>query len=217
VPTAPTETSPLSSLADIRDLSTVDVVSAFVNPALGPVDKASGIAQILVTGVSTWIANSLNRDLYANAWSEQRHGNGMMAMKTKRWPIISVQSVQIQSTPGNILRTIASTQITFDTWFIYLLNERYPPGVQNIVLNYTAGFNTPGQVQLNETIDGADDLPADFRLACLRLVQLCNKDRGRLGDTGTGIGPEHVSYMLDAMDKRSVDVLKNLREVVPYQ
>jgi hypothetical protein len=62
---------------------------------------------------------------------------------------------------------------------------------------------------------GASYIPEDIELSCLELVSLTYKNQTRVGDTGTGVGPDRVNYMLAAMPKPTMERLNRHREVFP--
>ena len=64
-------------------------------------------------------------------------------------------------------------------------------------------------------IAGAALLPESIEVAAIELVGLQFRQRDRIGDTGTGIGPERVSYFMGAMTKTTQESLKPFRNVVP--
>lgn len=61
----------------------------------------------------------------------------------------------------------------------------------------------------------ADHLPEDIQLSCWELTALTYKNATRVGDTGTGLGPDRVNYMLKAMSQPTIDRLNRHREVFP--
>lgn len=165
---------------------------------------------------------------------------------------------------------------TNDKWFIYADRWFFECGRQNVLLNYAAGFITPGQLQLIvlpawsggtliapssqiqsggfyfQSINGgttgaslptfltarngltndngiiwrcqgaipilpptADIVPDDFQEACIQQSALLFKNRTRVGDTGTGVGPDRVNYFTKDAHPSTLELLKRHREVFP--
>lgn len=61
----------------------------------------------------------------------------------------------------------------------------------------------------------APQLPQDIQLACLQQSALVSKNRTRVGDTGTGVGPDRISYFLKDMTEDTRRRLDRHREVFP--
>jgi hypothetical protein len=203
----------------IWDFTTVADLVTYINPNLGTTDQTNLLLQTLITSTSRWICRFLNRIIPAQAYTEVRNGNGVSAMKTKQWPILSVQSVTwqyFQPLPPAPVYTLTPGLISSDEWFIYLQGFCFPVGYQNVTLGYTAGYLTPGQEALSITVEGAEPLPDDLTLACWQLCALSYKRRTRIGDSSHGEGPERVSYIMDAMDKATRDILMYHKEVAPW-
>jgi hypothetical protein len=62
---------------------------------------------------------------------------------------------------------------------------------------------------------GAQLLPDGIKVACMQQVALTFKQRTRVGDSGTGEGPQRVSYMNQALHPTTLAMLNVYRDVVP--
>ncbi len=135
-------------MADPRDLCTLDEARAYLGSAWA---KESPLAVLgLITGVSAWIEQYLARPLLAQSYSETRNGTGTTALNTLAYPIIGVSSVVSQGEEVPAVTDAAySAGYTFSERQIYLRGGwDFPRGVLNVVLSYTAGYATPGQLAL---------------------------------------------------------------------
>lgn len=206
--------------ASIYDLALLSDVQAYYLPNLGSTDQA--LLQTLLTGVSKWIANKCSRQLAAAQFIEARNGNGQPQLWLWNWPIISVSSVVYQAFPGSGTTTLSTQMFTWDLRQLILLGQDifgqdilFPRGRKNIIVTYTAGYNTPGMVSLSQTVPGAQNLPEDLTLACMELTALTYKGRDRIGDTGYGMGDQHVSYFMKDMPAAVASILQLHADVVP--
>lgn len=269
------------------DLTTLTDLKNFISPSLAQTSASDSVLGKIITAVSLGINRYLSRTLACNTLAEVRNGNGRSSMRTLVYPIISVQSVVIAPIAGAPGQTLTPSNgnsvpsITWDRWFIYLnggfFTSVFQEGKQNVTLNYTGGFITPGQLQLlalpgwtagaavaqnqqiavggyvyqaiNSGTSGASapatwqtvrnsitndngvmwiclgpvpTLPADAELlpgditeACLEQSALLFKNRTRVGDTGTGVGPDRINYFLKGAHPSTIDKLSPHREVFP--
>ena len=271
-----------------RDLCTLEGAKEYIFPQAKT--ASDSVLQRLIGRASTWLEEYLARPLALAQYSERRNGTGTGQIMTRRYPIIAVQSVwvdnaQVQVSPvttaGESL--IGGGYLDTDR-FIYLRGgfgpvvsrSEFRRGSQNVLIQYTAGYITPGVLKLaalpawqpganyaarqqivagqivfvaqnagvsgavapvwptqtgvmvidgavtwlavfpfQGPIAGATLLPESIEVAAIELVGLQFRQRDRIGDTGTGIGPERVSYFMGAMTKTTQESLKPFRNVVP--
>lgn len=149
-------------MANAADLTTLDALAPFISPDLkGPsLTTAAPILSKIISAVSIGIDRYLSRKLMYQQLSEVRNGNGVSSMRTLRYPICDVMSVVIAPLAGAPGRTLLPTNgnqvpsITWDKWFIYLnpgyFTSIFERGRQNVTLNYSAGFLTPGMVAVQQ-------------------------------------------------------------------
>lgn len=64
-------------------------------------------------------------------------------------------------------------------------------------------------------VQGARMMPVGIKTAAEQLVALAYRQRDRVGDSGTGLGPERVNYFMGDMPKTTAMMLKPYRDVVP--
>jgi hypothetical protein len=273
------------------DLTTLTDLKNYISPTLGTTTASDAILAKIITAVSLGINQFCSRTLAYGVYSEVRNGSGRESMRPLVYPIISVTSVAITNQagqPGQTIYPASSTNnatgntLTNDKWFIYLNGGGcgvFTWGQQNVTLNYTAGYITPGQLQLltlpawtagapiaqNQQIQvggfyytalnagttgspttptfltatnsvtndngviwicsgavftfppNAPMLPGDFTQACLQQSALLFKNRTRVGDTGSGVGPDRINYFLKGAHPSTIDLLTQHREVFPTE
>lgn len=272
------------------DLTTLTDLKNYISPSMGQSTGSDAILAKIISAVSRGINRYLARTLAVGTFSEVRNGNGRAAIRTLVYPILSVQSVIVTpllGTPGQVITPTDGGNmpaLSWDDWFINLqpgwFTSVFEVGRQNITLNYTAGYITPGQLavlscpawaanlavtqsyqilvngylyqSINTGTTGAtqpavwgqttnsltldngvmwmcmgpalSNFPANASLApdsiveaCMQQSALLYKNRTRVGDTGTGVGPDHVNYFLKDAHPSTISLLKPHREVFPTE
>jgi hypothetical protein len=61
----------------------------------------------------------------------------------------------------------------------------------------------------------ANMVPDDFQMACMQQSALLFKNRTRVGDTGSGVGPDRINYFLKDAHPSTISMLDKHREVFP--
>jgi len=264
------------------DLTTLADLKNFISPSLSSTSGSDTTLAKTITAVSIGINRYVSRALAVGSFAEVRNGNGRPSMRALTYPVLSVASVVISPVAGSPGRTLLPSNgsqaaaVTWDKWFVYLQAAIFEEGKQNVTLNYTGGFITPGQLQVlalpawapaavtlpnaqvqvagfyyeavnagttggsapawfttrnSLTSDNgilwrclgalpvlpvnADMVPDDFQQACMQQAALLFKNRTRVGDTGTGMGPDRVNYFLKEAHPSTLALLNSHREVFP--
>lgn len=267
------------------DLTTLTDLKNYISPDLSKTTASDAVLSKTITAVSQGINRVLSRNLEVRLRAEVRNGNGRGQIRPLVYPILSVASVVITPQGGSPGTTItpngngSTPSLVFDKWFITLQSgyfcNTFPYGAQNVTLNYTAGFLTPGQVQVmilpawaasaaviqnqqmqiggfyyqavNSGTTGigtafsqvrnsltndngvmwlclgavpvppadADFVPDDLQQACLQQSALLFKNRTRVGDTGSGVGPDRINYFLKDAHPSTVELVMRHKEVFP--
>ncbi len=142
-------------MANPRDLASLGDVKAFISPPLTGTGASDAVLATLISGVSRSIEAYLGRELMAQTWSEMRNGTGQERLALRRFPVIGVSSVTVETeaipAAGNP-PTASWGGYTFDDRFVYIgagflgFPRRFVRGVQNVQVVYTAGYVTPGMI-----------------------------------------------------------------------
>lgn len=182
---------------DARDLTTVSNVKATMPRAEGP--DADTLLQRLVTAASILVINMTSRDLIQRSYSEPYDGNGVDSFMLTQYPVTAVTSITENGQPvpqrvkfhdgGWVLRqppgalTDAPAVLTRDC-------RRWCRGIQNVVVNYTAGYPGPASP--------TPGIPPDLEQAVIETVILRFKERARIGDASrtvsVGGGAETITF-----------------------
>lgn len=122
----------------MADLTTVAHVKQWLNIAAGLSADDALLARI-VTAFSSHIQSWLNRVFGVATYAEKRNGQGGAIMAFINYPVVSVQSLKIGTTtiPASI---DGSAGYVFDERGMYLIGYAFTRGMQNILINYTAGY-----------------------------------------------------------------------------
>lgn len=136
------------------DLTTLYDLKNYISPALAATTASDPILTKIITAVSRGINRYCSRNLAVGNFTEVRNGQGLQSIRTLVYPILGVTSVVISPGNGAAGTTVTPSNssggpnLTNDAWFIYVRGICLPCGAQNITLNYTGGFLTPGQLQV---------------------------------------------------------------------
>jgi hypothetical protein len=265
------------------DLTTLTDLKNYISPALGQTTASDPALSKIITAVSDGINRYVSRTLAVGTFAEVRNGNGRRSMRALIYPVLNVSSVVLAGFYGETGHVIlpsangSASHLSWDKWFINLRDECFWEGRQNITLNYSGGFMTPGQlgvltlpgwtaaavtlanaqIQIGgfyyESVNGgttgatapgtwlqtrnsltndngifwrcegaipvlpsnANMVPDDFQLACMQQSALLFKNRTRVGDTGSGVGPDRINYFLKDAHPSTISMLDKHREVFP--
>lgn len=154
------------------DLTTLANVKAWRSP---PIATAADDAQIarLITAASGFILRNLQRTLVAQTYHELRNGTGGAALMLRNAPVtalaaLSVDGVAIAAAPDAVS---AGYVLEAETGMVLLRGGAFRRGVQNVAIDYSAGFLASGETQ---TVP----VPSPYQLACSSLARLWAADGG---------------------------------------
>lgn len=130
------------------DLVDLNEVSAYLEGAglIEPIDLDK-----VITGVSSQFAQYTNRNFVATTYSRVLNGHGGDRMSLPDFPITAVSAVTVDGVPIQASATPVQSGFVFSETQVLLRGYRFCRGVQNVAINYTAGFSP---------------IPADLRRAC---------------------------------------------------
>jgi hypothetical protein len=182
---------------DLTDLATAKI-AAGVDPGADPV--TDGILGSLITALSAYVPQVLDRGILAADYSEIYDGNGGQALLMRQRPVISVASVAWNgftlTTPGGL----SSSGIWTDGRSIRLNGQSFPLGIP-VQIAYRAGYAA---------------VPADVSLACAELVAEAYFRRMHVGEMSRSQGgQETVSFDGRTMHAAIADKLSGYRIGAP--
>lgn len=159
----------------LGDLTTLDHIKGWRNPPI-ETDAQDPALRRIITAASIFVLNDLQRALLSQAYTETRDGDGSHVLLVDQWPVTAVSSVTVNGT-AVVAATSADPSNTGFTGYVFdkkgkltLRGSRFTRGVQNVVVQYTAGFLVAGEAQI---VPGGA-----FQLATTELVQTFAGDAG---------------------------------------
>lgn len=162
------------------------------------ISVATDDAQIqrLITAASDFIVQYCSRNFAVTAYTQRKyHGNGNQTLVLRNWPIISVELLQIDGV------TVPAADYSFFERMIYLDKGRvYTRGLNNITVNYTAGFATT---------------PPAIEQACIDLVAMKYRERDRIGHASKSINGETVTFIVSELHPNIRKALDLFSDKVP--
>ena len=178
------------------DLTSLANVKQWLNVATTTDDT---LLTRLITAGSQFIQAWLNRQLASQSYTEIRDGNGTTKMFFAQYPVTAVANVVIDGVTVPASPDGVQPGYTFDTRMLYLIG--YAPCVdqQNVTLTYTAGYATT---------------PPEIEQACIELVSLRYRERGRIGMSSVAAAGETTSYIITDMPKSVATILSNYKRVI---
>lgn len=160
------------------DLTTLDNVKAWLSPPLTATGDDALLTR-LVTAASGFIQTWLNRAIASQAYTETRDGDGGGKLVFAYTPVTAVASLTIDGDPIPAAPNPHWRGYSFSPTMLYLQGRHFTPGFQNIVVSYTAGF---------------ESTPPEIEQACLELVALRYKERDRIGQVSKNLAGEVVAF-----------------------
>jgi len=201
----------------MADLTSLSDVRAWVNTGQSPYPTTDdALLARLITDCSAYIENWLSRPIGVARWQEIRDGLGgyrPWQMQLAVTPIISIESLIINGIPippaippgQPIMSGQPWAGYTFSPSILALRGYVFWRGVQNVVIQYTAGF---------------DPIPGDIRQVCIEMVTRKYRERLRVAEKSKTIGGiETVAYettMFSRQDMSDIHVLlRQYKQVMP--
>jgi hypothetical protein len=167
--------SPLCSIEDVKLYFSITSSSE------------DSVLTALIAAASADIEQYCNRTFAQAAYTETRNGNGGDRIGVRQWPIVSVQSVTVDGLIVPLAANAVSDGVVFSDDAIYIRNRGRPGypsapwcfarGVQNVVLQYTAGYQT---------------IPADLNQACVEFVGWKRAKRSRIDKKNETLGSQQT-------------------------
>lgn len=186
-----------------NDLCKIDDVKLWLNLGVGTDDAT---LDRLITGVSEFIRTVTHRNFDVETYSESRSGVGWNQRRIvpKFLPIIAVNSltidgVTIPAVPGNVY-TPGAIGYIYTATHISLFGYLFTKGMDNIVINYSAGYST---------------LPPDLTQAAIELVCFRYREKDRIGHKSKTLSGETVAFVTDEVPASVMRILNEYKRVIP--
>jgi hypothetical protein len=182
------------------DLTTLANVKAYLSPPLTTATDDALLAR-LITASSQFIQSWLNRTIAVASYTDTRSGSGGMRLFLRNRPVLGISSLTIDGSaiPASAPAPSASGYV-FDDSSVYLIGYRFTKGVQNVVVQYSAGYAAT---------------PPDIEQACIALTLLRYKERDRIGQASKSVAGEVISFQQKDMPADVATLLDQYRNVVP--
>ena len=188
-----------------QDLTTLANVKQYLGVTVTTDDA---LLTRLITSASAWIQSYLNRTFALGSFTDVVDGNGSQRLILGNYPIQSLVSVYCREDGGT---AVDPSILVFDSTSITLVDplstiptlayrRRWPLGKSNITVNYTAGYATT---------------PMDIEEACIEIVALRYREKGRVGTQTMNTKGESVTFSIMDVPTNVKTLLKNWRNVVP--
>lgn len=190
-----------------NDLTTLADVKAWLNIASGDTTFDAMLGR-LISACSMFMQAYMNRTVAITSYTLNFNGDGKTAKMLGNYPIQSVTSVLVNGVPipASPALTAYGTQqagYMFDDDTIYLYGYEFCMGVQNCSIAYTAGFSA------------SDPNLMALAQACIEVVSLRFKERGRIGEKNKSVNGELIGFMVTDFPPDVVTLMNNLRNVTP--
>ena len=163
----------------MADLATLVDVKLWLG-ITGPADDAQ--LSRLITAVSASVVSYLGRSVVSDSYVETRNGHGRFTLALANLPIISVDAVTINDIDIPERPSTTDVGFTFDEQLLYLAGYCFTRGRQNVVVEYTAGYDTA---------------PVDLTQAVIDIVGLKYRGKDRIGETMKVLGNQNISFVRD--------------------
>jgi len=175
------------------DLTTLAAVKNWLNISTSNDDP---LLTDLVTEISAFVENSLNRKILTATHTETYRGTGGSRFLLRSWPVQSIASISWAGT-------------TIDT-FVDVTDATYGVGTDGrslILVGVRMPYNDPVKVTYTA---GYDTVPNDLALAVTELVGEAYTSRTHIGETShSSSGATTVAFSREAMHKAIMARLQN--------
>jgi uncharacterized phiE125 gp8 family phage protein len=181
----------------VTDLTSIDKAKEWLGVS-GAKDDA--LLTRLVTAVSTAVEEYVDRTLASTSYTETRDGPGGSRLSMPNFPITAVASVLIDGASIPVASSAIANGYLYTSTSIALRGYVFALGVQNVMVQYTAGFAA---------------IPKDVEQACLDWLGHIYRSRDRIGHNSKSINGETVSFFVGPIPKAVEMMLKPYRRVAP--
>lgn len=155
----------------------------------------------LITAASRFIESWLNRRIVQSDYIEVRDGTGGHRMQFGSFPVSAVISLTIDDIVIPSCTSSRTAGYVFSSTQLVVRGFRFTQRPQNVVVVYTAGYSA---------------IPPDIAQACIELVALRYRDRGRIGEVSRALASgETVTYSQKDISDSIRAMLQQHRAIAP--
>ena len=156
----------------------------------------------LITAVSQYIQEWLNRRLAMTDYTELRDGTGGQTLQFGCFPVTAVASLTIDGQPvPPRAPSSRAAGYSFSSTQLSVCGYEFNRGSQNVAIAYTAGYPST---------------PPEIAQACIELVSVRYRERTRIGEVSRSLGGgETVSYSQKGLTDGVKILLQQYRLVAP--
>lgn len=190
-----------------NDLTNLADVKAWLNIGTSDATYDAMLAR-LITACSMAMQAYMNRTLAVTTYSKTFNGNSKSQWMASNYPIQTITAVTVNGVAippagpyGSGLSTPSGYYFDEDT--VYLIGWSFMGGVQNCTIQYTAGLpaSDPNYMALAQ--------------ACIEVVGMRFKERGRIGERGKIVNQENIQFLIADFPPDVITLMERLRNVVP--
>ncbi len=182
------------------DLTTFDAVFRWLRVTGIPATDFE-MLQDLITSASDFIHNWTNRFFPIADYEEIRDGTGTHNMVFANYPVLSVESVNIDTVEIPPAPNTLSFGYLFSPTRLSVRGYHFRQRPLNTVIRYTAGFA---------------QIPPAVSQACIELVAQQYRERARIGvKQEATVGVDSATYNVDDLQPHTLTALTQLRSVAP--
>lgn len=180
------------------DLTTVQNAIAYLPEMM---TAPPSLIQRLVTSSSSFIQTHLDRIFTIKTCTENRNGNGHAVMPFYDYPVVALNSLVIDGQSiSPYVQGSGTIGYLFDIKTLYLKNGVFSKGIQNIAINYDAGYQT---------------IPYEIEQVTIDLIALKYKQRERIGLLSVHMGTETTTYSRTDLTEDAKRLLQQYQRVTP--
>lgn len=183
--------------ADPADLCLLADLKAWLNI---PGTTDDDLLQRLLTTVSVCMQNWMNRTIPSATYTDTRDGNGSDTLSLAYKPVTAVASVTVGGQAVVASPNGIQPGFVFSDTAVYLIGSKFYQGRRNVKVVYTAGYAT---------------VPTDLAQACIEQTAYQYRAKSHIGQTGTGMGPEHISFSEHDFTPGTKRLMQQYKSVVP--
>ena len=171
----------------------------------------------LISSVSGWVQGFSERNMVGiQSYTFTADGNGGGAVFLPEGPVTGVTSVVIDgvsvpSSPGSPTYGFLASDCD-----VVIIGGRFPRGLRNVVITYTAGFPYTFTLGVSPPLDILTGTPADLRWAVVETVALRYKRRLSLGKMSEGLTGQTTAYDSSIAPKDAMAIFQKYKKNIPW-